>query len=261
VSGPADPEPAAPWTVRIGEANRDALAALVAENLESFSEREILLVLNHPYVTTAVVGQIVRSRIFLRARSVRRALALHPATPRPDALRFLEDLLWRDLAAVAREVRAPAPVRQAANRRLLEVLRRLSRGEKAALARLTDRDLFQPLLEENEPMILEALLQNARLTADDLVRWLTVGRATAAALEKLAGTVRWSHRPAVREALIRHRLTPRAAALALLLSATRSEWLRMAKDETVHPLLSACARRLCEASISFIDSGRTRVLT
>ncbi len=253
--------PVSPWAVRIGEAGRDGLVALVEESLESFSEREVLLVLAHPYVTTAIVERIVRARPFLRVRSVRRAIALHPATPRPDALRLLEDLPWRDLAEVAREVRTPAPVRQAANRRLLEQMRRLSAGEKTALARLADRDLLQPLLEENDTKVLEALLTNPRLSADDLVRWITVGRPAAASLERLAATERWSRRPAVREALIRHRLLPRGAALALLLSATRPEWLRLAADETLHPLLRACARRLTESSSSFIDSGRRRVLT
>ena len=256
-----EPSPDAPWAVRIGEADRDALKRLVEANLESFSEREVLLVLRHPYVTTGIVEQIVRTRSFLRVRSVRRAIALHPATPRPDALRLLEDLPWRDLAAVARDVRTPAPVRQAANRRLLEELRRLSRGEKAALARIADRDLFQALLEENEPMVLEALCQNARLTPDDLVRWLTVGRVSAATLEVLAETPRWSHRPAVREALLKHRLAPRPVVLGLLLSATRPEWLRLAADETLPPLLAAWARRLADSRGSFIDTGRKRVLT
>jgi len=250
-----------PWAVRIGAADRDALATLVAENLESFTEREVLLVLGHPYVTTGIVEQMVRTRAFVRVRSVRRALATHPATPRADALRMLDDLGWRDLAAVARDVRAPAPVRQVANRRLLEVLRRLSKGEKAALARLADRDLFQALLEENDPMVVEALCQNSRLTAEDLVRWLTVGRAARDAVEMLAGTKRWSGRPAVREALIRHRQTPRAAALTLLVSATRPEWLRLARDETLPVLLRAWAQRLADSPTSFIDRRRRGVLT
>jgi hypothetical protein len=261
VTGHEEPAADRPWAVRIGAAGRDELARLVAGHLDSFSEREVLLVLGHPYVTPEIVERIVRTRALLRVRSVRRALALHPATPRPDALRVLEDLPWRDLAAVSREVRTPAPVRQAANRRLLELLRRLSAGEKTALARIADRDLFQALLEENEPMVLEALCQNGRLTADDLVRWLTVGRASSASLERLAGTPRWSHRPAVREAILRHRLAPRPVVLGLLLSATRAEWLKLSADETLSPLLAAWARRLAESSGSFIDSGRKRVLT
>jgi len=250
-----------PWAVRIGEADRDGLAALVEANLEGFTEREVLLVLRHPHATSAIVGQVVRTPVFLRVRSVRKALAAHPATARAEALRMLEDLGWRDLADVARDVRAPSPVRQVANRRLLEGLRRLSKGEKSALARLADRDLFQRLLEENDPMVLEALCQNSRLTAEDLVRWLTVGRATRDAVEALAGTKRWSGRPGVREALIRHRQTPRAAALALLVSATRPEWLRLARDETVPALLRAWAQRLVDSPASFIDRGPKRVLT
>ncbi len=255
------PESDLPWAVRIGQADRDGLGRLVARHLGSFSEREVVLVLRHPHVSAELIELILRSRSLLRARSVRRALALHPATPRSDALRVLEDLSWRDLAAVAREVRTPAPVRQAAGRRLLELLRRLSTGEKTALARIADRDLFQALLEENQPAVLEALCENARLTQDDLVRWLTVGRVTSACLERLAATPRWAHRPAVREAVLRHPLAPRPVILGLLLSATRPEWLKLAADETLSPLLAAWARRLAESSGSFIDTRRKRVLT
>lgn len=255
------PEADLPWAVRIGNADRDELDRLVAAHLESFSEREVVLVLRHPYVSADHIDRILRSRSILRARAVRRALAIHPATSRPDALHVLEDLSWRDLAAVAREVRTPQPVRQAAGRRLLELLRRLSTGEKSALARIAGRDLFQALLEENEPMVLEALCQNARLTPDDLVRWLTVGRVTSASLEKLAATPRWAHRPPVREAILRHPLAPRPVALGLLVSATRPEWLKLAADETLSPLLAAWARRLAASSGSFIDTWRKRVIT
>ncbi len=182
-------------------------------------------------------------------------------TPRPKALRTLENLPWGDLAAVARDVRAPGLVRRAANRRLLAKLPELSRGEKTALARLADRDLFLALLEENDPIVVEALGQNSRLVPDDLVRWLTVGRAEAPALAALAAIPRWSGQPAVREALIRHRATPRGSSLALLLSATRAEWLRLAEDETLPPLLAAWARRLLENSIPFVDRAGKRVLT
>lgn len=249
-----------PWAVRIGEADGPALLALVEEHLESFHEREILLVLRHPFVTPEIVEKIVRLHSFLRIRTVRRALAEHPATPRTEALHVLEDLPWRDLAAVSREVRAPGPVRQAANRRLLAMLRQLSRGEKTALARLADRDLFLPLLEENDPMVLEALGQNPRLVPDDVVRWITVGRPEAPALEALAAMTRWSARPGVREALIRHPRTPRGASLGLLVSATRAEWLRLAEDETLPPLLAAWVRRLLESPSPFVDRAGKRVI-
>jgi len=248
------------WSHRISRADRAGLVELVSENLARWTEREVLQVLRHPYLSAPVLEEVLQSKAFLGLRSVRRMLALHPATPRPDALRCLDDLTWRDLVLVAREVRTPAPIRQAANRKLLEALRRLSRGEKVALARLADRELLVPLLEENEPAVLGAVLRNARLGEEDLLRWVTVGRAKAAALEALAGDGTWSHRPAVRGALLRNKLLPRAAALNLLLAATRAEWREVADDETVPLLLSACARRLCESGIEFIDRPRRRGL-
>ena len=249
------------WSHRISRADRSGLVALVTENLARFGEREVLQVLRHPHLSEPVLTEILQAKAFIGLRSVRRALALHPATPRPDAVRCLDDLTWRDLVLVSRETRTPPPVRQAANWKLLEALRRLSMGEKVALARLADRDLLVPLLEENDRGVLEALLRNSRLTADDLVRWITVGRAEAETLEGLAGDPVWSRRPPVREALLRHRHLPRGAALALLLSATRPEWLRLGGDETIHPLLSACARRLCESGAEFVDSPGRRGLT
>ncbi len=249
------------WSHRISQADRSGLAALVVENLPRFGEREVLQVLRHPHLSEPVLAEILQAKAFVGLRSVRRALALHPSTPRADALRCLDDLTWRDLVEVSRETRTPAPIRQAANRKLLDALRRLSKGEKVALARLADRDLLIPLLEQNDRGVLEALLRNPRLTADDLVRWITVGRAVAETLEGLAADAAWSRRPPVREALLRHKLLPRGSALSLLLAATRAEWSRLAGDETIHPLLSACARRLYESGAEFIDSPGRRGIT
>ncbi len=249
------------WSHRISQADRSGLVALVTENLPRFGEREVLQILRHPHISEPVLTEILQAKAFIGLRSVRRALALHPATPRPDALRCLDDLTWRDLVLVSRETRTPPPVRQAANRKILDALRRLSKGEKVALARLADRDLFLPLLEENDRGVLEALLRNSRLTSDDLVRWITVGRAAAETLEGLAADPAWARRLPVREALLHHRLLPRGAALSLLLSGTRAEWLRLAGDETIHPLLSACARRLCESGAEFVDRPGRRGIT
>ena len=53
MTAPDDPSARIPWAVRIGEADRDGLAALVTASLETFTEREVLLVLRHPHVTTS----------------------------------------------------------------------------------------------------------------------------------------------------------------------------------------------------------------
>jgi len=238
----------------ISKADRKALAALVAEHLARFTERDALQALRHPHASEAMIEEILSSKTLLAFRGVRRLAAAHPLTPRHAALRCLEDLLWRDLLDVGREARTPPPVRVAANRRLEEALRFLAVGEKIAVARFASSALFPALLDEPDVRVLEAVLSNSRLTAEDLQRWLATGHPLPDALALLARDPRWAKRPAVRIALLTHRATPRSTALALLTSASRSEWRRLAEDPNSDALLSACARNLLENGVKSVDT-------
>ncbi len=237
---------APPLAEKISHSDRQGLALLVGENLRRLTEREVLQVIRHPHVSAGVLEMILGVPAFMTVREVRKALALHPATPRVEALHLLEDLPWRDLLDVGREARTPPPVRRAANNRILQLLRGIAVGERIALARLADRDLFENLFEDKDPRVLAALLGNPRLTMVDLLAWLTTGSADADRLSLLARDGRWVSRPPVREALLRHRGIPRAVALSLLSSATRAEWQRLGADPRLDPLLAACARRLAQ---------------
>jgi hypothetical protein len=239
---------AASVTAVITRADRATLAARL-------SESDVLRCLRHPYSGESVVSEILASPGLLATREVRKALALHPATPRADALRLLEDLPWRDLVDIGRETRTPPPVRHVANRRILEKLGKLSLGEKAALARLADRPLVGPLLDAGEVDILVALLGNPRLVEEDLTAWLLVRRPREAQLVALSRSERWMARPAVRTAFLLARGTPRPVALAVLSSSQRSVWERLAEDPSADPLLAACARSLLEGG------GQTRIDT
>lgn len=238
------PEGSSPFTAVIGRADRSGLAAFVRENLARLSLSDALRCLRHPYSGKEVACEILSAPGLLAAREVRKALAIHPATPRADALRLLEDLPWRDLAEVGRQARAPAPVRHAANRGVLEKLPRLSRGEKTALARLADRPLLGALLDEGEVDVLLAVLGNPRLVEEDLTAWLLVRRPREAQAVALSRSVRWMERTAVRSALLLSPHTPRPVALSLLASSGRVVLERLAEDPGADPLLAACAREL-----------------
>jgi hypothetical protein len=246
--GPGLPE-------RISKADRRGLVALVSENLAALTERDALQVLRHPHASEAVLEEILSSRTLLASRGVRRLLAAHPLTPRHASLRCLDDLLWRDLLDLGRDARTPAPVRTAANRKLVEAMRFLAAGEKIALARLAPPVLFPALLDEPEMHVLEAVLSNPRLASEDLQRWLATGHPRPEALAFVAGDLRWAGRPEVRIALLTHRSTPRATALSLLTSASRGEWRRLAEDPSADLLLAACARNLLENGSNSVDRG------
>jgi hypothetical protein len=251
---PEAPEPVS-LTAAISRADRASLAALVRENLERLSESDVLRCLRHPYSGEAVVSEVLAAPGLLSTRDVRKALVLHPATPRADALRLLEDLTWRDLVEVGRETRAPAPVRYAANRRVLEKLPHLTRGEKTALARLADRPLTGSLLDDGDVDVLVALLGNPRLVEEDLTAWLLVRRPKEEQLVALSRSARWMERTAVRTALLLSPRTPRGIALSLLTSSGRPVWERLAQDPSADRLLAACARSLLEGTGPKADPG------
>lgn len=230
----------------LARADRAALAEFVRENVARLAESEVLRCLRHPYAGEAVVREVLSVPALLASREVRKALALHPATPRADALRLLEDLPWRDLADVGREARTPAPVRFAANRRILERLPKLTLGEKAALARLADRPLLAALLDDGSVDVLAPLLSNPRLLEEDLTTWLLVRRPAEAQLALLARSERWMERTAVRAALLLSARTPRPLALSLLSRSPRPVLERLASDPAADPLIAACARSLLE---------------
>jgi hypothetical protein len=240
---------------KISKADRRGLAALVSENLAALTERDALQLLRHPHASQAMIEELLTSRSLLAFRGVRRLLAAHPLTPRHDALRCLEDLFFRDLLDIGRDARTPAPVRTAANRKLEDALRFLALGEKIALARFAPTALFPALLDEPDPRVLEAVLANPRLSSEDLQRWLATGHPRPEALAFVARDARWAGVPAVRIALLTHRLTPRASALSLLTSASRGEWRRLAEDPAADALLAACARDLLENRPNLIDRG------
>lgn len=228
----------------ISRADRAALASFVRENIGRLSESDVLRCLRHPYSGPSVVAEVLSATGLLSTREIRKAVVLHPATPRPDALRLLEDLPWRDLVDVGREARTPAPVRQAANRRVLDRLGHLSLGEKTAMARIAGRPLLGALLDGGEVDVLLALLGNPRLVEEDLTAWILARNPREAQLVALARSERWIQRTAVRTALLVSARTPRAVALSLLLASERPTLERLAADPSVDPLLAGCALKL-----------------
>lgn len=245
-----------PLSARISRADRTTLVALVAENVARLTERDAAQALRHPYASEAMIVEILSSRTLMASRAVRKLVAGHAQTPRHDALHALDDLLWRDLMDIGRDTRTPPPVRQAANRRLLDAMRRMASGERIALARFAHPDLFGALFAEGEPRVLEALFQNPRLTPEDVQRWIATGRPSPQGLALLAGDARWAQRREVRSAVLLHPATPRAAALSLLTAAGRAELRRLCETPGVDALLVACASELLESPRNSVDTAR-----
>ena len=121
--------------------------------------------------------------------------------------------------------------------------RELSVGERKALARAPSRASFDKLLCDPHPLVIRQLLENPRLTEDDIVRLAARRPANVEALRSIART-EWLCRPRVRMTLIHNPGTPSAIAVPLLAVCTRPELMQVRASSECSELLREIAAEL-----------------
>jgi hypothetical protein len=94
--------------------------------------------------------------------------------------------------------------------------RALTLGERRAAASGWDPRMLERLVYDNEPMVIERLCANPRLTEAQLLTVATRRPTLPEILEAIARHPRWSMRPAVREALVYNPFGPTGVALRIL---------------------------------------------
>jgi hypothetical protein len=172
------------------------------------------------------------------------AVTLNRRAPRPLSLKLLPNLFWRDLAEVALTLRVPGPVRHSAEALLKEKLPEMRSGERIALARIATPPLMDLLLQDPDPRILAACLENAHLREEDLHRALRRDVAPVHLLEEVARSPRWGDNYATRVVLLLQPRTPLPVGLSLLSSLVKADLRRLASTEGLAPLLRIAAQRL-----------------
>lgn len=116
--------------------------------------------------------------------------------------------------------------------------RELTVGERRSLARRPNREAFERLLRDPHPLVMRQLLDNPKLTEDDVVRLAAKRPARKEILGVLCQHLRWLVRRRVRLVLILNPGTPAWMAKPLLSACSRAE-LRLVMSCTE---LSGCLR-------------------
>ncbi len=86
--------------------------------------------------------------------------------------------------------------------------RALTLGERRALAVLPKRKDFEKVMRDPNPMVMERLLKNPRLTEDDVLNIVVRRPQSPDILREIAKNEKWSHRVRVRLALVLNPYTP-----------------------------------------------------
>ena len=119
-------------------------------------------------------------------------------------------------------------------------------GIRRALAKGTDSDLLERLLRDADPVVIEHLLDNPRITEDIVVRIAARRPIAAKTLDCIQQSRRFGHQQRVQIAIARNPYCPTRLAIQLLGVLPKDQVRAIASDGTVHELTQRHAREELE---------------
>jgi len=215
----------------------------------ALGEEHAVLIARSRAATEDLLHRISADPRWARSYAVKTAIVRSPRAPRAVAMNLVRFLFWRDLAQVVEDYFLAPPLRRLAEKYLSERIAELAVGERIALARIAGRGLIHRMLEERDPLVLDALLWNPRLAEQDLLVTVNDSSTPPEVLAIIGGHPRWASRYGLRVTLARNPRTPLSVALGILTSLRASDLRNLAGlPETSRILKLACDRVLGDAA-------------
>ena len=123
-------------------------------------------------------------------------------------------------AATSGEMRGTSPIHR---------IRQMNPRQKAVLALKAGRTERRILLRDKSPLVLQNLLNNPRIQAEDVLHIARSSHVIAPILQRIAGDTRWNGNQELLAVIARHPKTPSLLATRLLPSLRTSDLRTMAK--------------------------------
>jgi len=222
------------------------LLELVIEHADELKLAEVRQALLNPYADGEVIREIASIRRLMSIYEIKAALARHPRTPEVVAMGFLPGLFWRDLMEISLDVRVRPGVRRAAEGYLVKRLSRLSVGEKMTLARRGAAPVLAELRHDPSPSVIEAVLENPRLTEALLLPMVASEKTSPRNLAQVADHPRWGRPYEVRVALSRNSKTLFRNAFEILPALRRDDLEAVESLERLSSVVRRRARELLD---------------
>jgi hypothetical protein len=226
----AQEHPAEDLVRRIRDANELELDRLIQDEAGALDAPALRQLFRNPFLSRAMIEQLAAVPEIASSYEFRLDAARHPRTPQISALRFLPGLYWPDLLRIGLDTHLHPVVRRAADQRIAERLPGLAVGEKIAIARTGSQGLIGALRNDPTPRVIEALLENPRLTEVLLMPLVASEQTSARALAVVAASPKWSSRYPIRVALCRNPRTPGELVLPHLAMLKKSDLRGIARD-------------------------------
>jgi hypothetical protein len=206
-------------------------------------EQTAVEALRNPFCSAEAAVLIADRRDLLASHTVRELLSGFRDIPFARAMDLIATLPWTSLLALAQNPRTPPVVRRHSEKKLTAVLESMALGEKVALARRVHRPLLRNLLPRGDPHVLEALLDNQRITEDDVLLMINTAPAPPEFYGQVARHPRWGQYYGIRRALAVCPRAPVTVALAALVQ-LRSKDIRdiATRPDVPDPVRDAAAQ-------------------
>lgn len=183
----------------------DLLAAAAHAGLE---EDQALALLRRNDLPPAAFEALARNPVTSRSRKTLLKLVQHMRAPRHVALPLLRRLFAFELRDVALSPTAPADLKLLAEQLLIDKLEAISLGERINMARRASTGIASALLLQQERAVIEAALQNPRMTEASIVKALGAADPPATLIEIVVEHASWSLRREIQLAVLRRPETP-----------------------------------------------------
>jgi hypothetical protein len=170
----------------------------------AFGDAEACLLLRRRTLPSEIIEQIAQRKAWLKAYEVKKALVSHPHTPRLVSLRQIRELYLMDLVQIALQPGVLVEIQHAAEEQLVARLPQLPLGEKITLARRGPARVAGMLLGEGHAQVVPIALDNARLTAAQILKVLAREKISPDVVLAISQHRKWGLDYNVRLALVRN---------------------------------------------------------
>lgn len=183
---------------------------IAAANCAALDEDQALALLGRNDLPARAIEALVRNPVASKSRKTLLKLVQHMHAPRHVAVPVLRRLFVFELMDLALSPTLATDLRLLAEQLLIDKLETVSLGERISLARRASAGVAGALLVQDERMVVEAALQNPRMTEANIVKALATAKSPSTFISRLAEHPKWSLRREIQLAILRRPETAEA---------------------------------------------------
>ncbi len=218
-----------------------------------FGEKHLLAIFANPALPASLIQQIAGNKQWFARLEVQRAIVFHRNSPRTLKMNMVHFLGWKDLSRAMEDAFMPPPVKRAAETLLRARVEEMALGEKIALARVAGAGVIPALRSDPQEPVIAALLENPRLSEQEVLALCAEERTPAAVLSTVGCHPKWRDRNPVKKELLRNPRTPATVSLRFLDTLSTEDLRELVSSPRLARLVRTTAKQILESRRGFID--------